>query len=115
MADLVNQSRYQLAEQITDPAGRLLTEEREPFRFQRRDDNIFVQIGEGVTLQDLAEALYWPITERACGLWWVLADYQDPPIVDPTLRLRPGAVVVAPSSVVVVTEILLQRREVFIQ
>lgn len=115
MANLVSQSRYQLADQIPDPSGRLLLQEREPFRFRRRDDNIFVEVGEGMTLQDVAEALYWYISDRACGLWWVLVDYQDPPIVDPTLLLRPGSVIVAPSNLVVVTEILLQPREVFIQ
>jgi hypothetical protein len=114
MGLLTNESRYANSDTVTDPSGRLMLSEREPFRFRESDDNIYLRIGEGMTWWDIAERLYAHVSDRACGLYWALLDYQITPVVDPTLQVRPGTVIVAPSPQVLVTEILAQDLEVFL-
>ncbi len=107
------ESWYTKSDQITDPSGRLMLSEHEPFRFRERVDNLFIIVGEGATWADLAEKYYDHISDRACGLYRALLDYQVPPVVDPTLSIRPGAVVIIPSALAVI-EFLSQKPEVFL-
>ena len=113
MALITTESRYVNQEAITDPDGFLVLPEREPFRFRAADDNVYHRVGEGELLQDIAEKYYEHISDRACGLYWVLMDYQDPPIVDPTLALRPNSVIIVPGPLVVLSEILGAERTVY--
>ncbi len=53
------------------------------------------------------------ITVRACGFWWVLADFQPDPIVDPTLELDVGRRLVVPSLRVLTDVILSEQRRRF--
>lgn len=106
-------SRYTFCQGVRDDAGRLLLTDREPYRFHAHADNRFHLVVQGDTLWDLAGRYFEPLP-RACGLWWVIADYQADPIVDPTVRLEPGRRLVIP-SVRVVTDVILgeaRRREV---
>ena len=107
------ESWYARSDQITDPSGRLLLAEHVPFRFRERDDNLFLIVGEGATWAELAEAHYEHISTRACGLYRALLDYQVPPVVDPTLSIRPGSIVIIPSASAV-TGFLSQKPEVFL-
>jgi hypothetical protein len=106
-------SWYFFSDQITDPSGRLMLTEHEPFRYRERRDNLFITVGEGASWDGIAEAYYGHISDRACGLYRALLDYQVPPIVDPTIPPRPGSVVIVPSSAAV-TEFLSQKPEVFL-
>lgn len=92
-----------------DPGVLYLTE-REPFRFQERPDNIRRVVREGDTLWHLAAEFYAGLTERPAGLWWIIADFQDPPIIDPTVELTLGTTVFAPSPRVVLEEIFSESR-----
>lgn len=107
------ESWYARSDQISDPSGRLLLTEHEPFRFRERDDNLFITVGEGATWADLGEAYFEHISGRACGLYRALLDYQVPPVVDPTISIRPGSVVIIPSALAVI-EFLSQKPEVFL-
>jgi hypothetical protein len=64
-------------------------------------------VSEGETLFDLAGKYFAPL-ERACGFWWVIADFQPEPneIVDPTLTLEPGLEIFIP-SLRVLTDVIL--------
>jgi nucleoid-associated protein YgaU len=101
-----NESRYSVAAQFTAADGRLVMADRTPFRFSDREDNIIHQVTIGDTWWGLAERYYNDISERACGLWWVICDYQPQPIVDPTRTVTPGSELVIPSPVTVQNEIL---------
>ena len=82
---------------------------REPFRFRELPDNRIVKAKEGDTLFTLAARNFAGIA-RPAGLWWVIADFQPQPIVDPTVRLRPGALVVIPSVRTVQEQIFSEER-----
>jgi hypothetical protein len=64
---------------------------------------------EGDTLWGLA-GLYFAPLPRACGFWWAIADFQPDPVVDPTLGLALGRVLVIPSTRVLSGVILGEAR-----
>jgi len=83
--------------------------DREPFTFQQRTDNLFHVVQEGDTLFSLA-GRYFRGAPRAAGFWWVIADYQPQRILDPTLQLAPGTVLVIPSRRMLEETIFSQER-----
>lgn len=102
-------SRFQFCQGLTDAEGRLLLSDRVPFRFVERVDNRFHTVTEGDTLYNLASQ-YFSGFDRPAGLYWVIADYQPDPIIDPTVTLTPGCVLVIPSSRLVREEIFNEAR-----
>jgi hypothetical protein len=93
---------------VLDEAGNTLLTEREPFGFRRFADTIEHRVVEGDSLWGLA-ARYYVALERPAGYWWVLADFQPEPIVDPTLALEVGRVLMIP-SLRVLTDVVLSDR-----
>jgi hypothetical protein len=89
-------SRWSNAEVMSDDAGRVVVGEREPMSFRERADNRTHTVLPGDTLSALAGAHFAPLP-RACGYWWAIAEYQPEPIVDPTVPLTAGRVLVVPS------------------
>jgi len=80
-------SRYAVCDVLVNEAGRRYLAEREPFGFVAFVDNRLHRVVEGDTLFHLAGRYLAPLP-RACGLWWVIADFQPTtPILDPTLSL----------------------------
>jgi hypothetical protein len=71
--------------------------EREPFVFQELPDTIYHIAREGDTWFNLA-GLYYRGMPRGCGLWWALCDFQNPMVIDPTLRIVPGTLIAIPSE-----------------
>lgn len=100
-------SRYSFSLGVRDSQGRLCLTDREPYRFYPHEDNRTHQVVEGDTLWGLAGRYFSPLP-RACGYWWVLADYQPDPIIDPTLKLALGRVLNIP-SVRVLTDVILNE------
>lgn len=90
-------SRYQYCKEVEDASGDRFLDEREPFRYEAETDNRYHQVRDGDTLWGLAH-VYFAGFPSACNLWWVIAEFQPTPIVDPTLRLQPGEVLVIPSA-----------------
>lgn len=90
-------SRYASCLGVTDDDGRLVLTERELFAFRDLPDNRVHVVVQGDTLWHLAGRYFVPLP-RACGYWWVLADFQPEPIVDPTLELEAGRTLYVPSA-----------------
>lgn len=89
--------------------GEIFLGGREPFRYRPLIDNITHTLRAGESLFVLAGLYYAPLP-RACGFWWVIADFQDPPIHDPTLTLEPGTQLIIPSLTTLENVILSERR-----
>lgn len=109
-----SQSRYRACAELHDTAGRTYLADRVPLRYAGRDDDIIHQAGAADTWWGLAERYYGGISERACGLWWVICDYQPQPVVDPTLAIPPGTEIVVPSASTVANEVLGVSREEYL-
>ncbi len=102
-------SRYAFGSGYVDGAGRLLLAERIPYRYRVLEDTREVLVRDGDTLWGIANRAYEGLP-RPGGLWWVIADFQPEPILDPTLKLVPGQRLYVPSLRVVQEEILNAAR-----
>lgn len=89
---------------------RLLLADRERFAYRNYRDNRVHVVKEGDTLWHLA-GRYFDGVPRACGLWWIIADFQPNPIHDPTLALQPGTTLIIPSLRTVVEEVFNTKRQ----
>jgi hypothetical protein len=89
--------------------SRLVLDARMPFGFQVLDDTRLHTVVEGDTLHTLA-GQYFPNIPRGCGLWWVIADFQPNPIIDPTIALVAGSQLAIPSERTVNDLILNEAR-----
>lgn len=87
----------------------LLMTDRERYIGRNLPDNRMHIVRDGDTLFHLAGEYFKPLP-RACGLWWIIADFQPTPIHDPTLRLETGRVLVIPSLQTVMNLIFDTRR-----
>lgn len=105
-------SRHSFALGVPDELGRRFLSEREPYRFKEHTDTRVHVVAQGDTLEGLAGRYFAPLP-RACGFWWVLADFQPDPIVDPTLELDVGRRLVVPSLRVLTDVILSEQRRRF--
>jgi len=105
-------SRYLFCWGLKDQqTGRVGLSEREPFGYQDLPDNRYYTVAHGDTLFTIAERAF-PSFPRACGLYWVIADFQPEPILDATLELEVGLELVIPSETTVRTMIFDERRRV---
>jgi hypothetical protein len=93
-------SRYRMSDIIKDARGRLLLSLRPRLEYDQEDEDIIHEVAPGDTLWTLA-AQYFNGIPFAHTLWWAIADYQPDPIIDPTVRLEPGSLVVIPSPTLV--------------
>lgn len=102
-------SRDTFAEVVTDSAGDSVLTVANPYRYCEQPDTIRHTVRDGETLWGLA-GRYYADFSRACGLWWIIADFQQDPIHDPTVALEAGRVLLIPSPRVVAEEILSETR-----
>jgi hypothetical protein len=104
-------SRHRFTRGIRDSTGVLVLTPPIPFRFVVRTDTIVHEVAEGDSLFTLAGRYYTAIDPaRACGLWWVIADFQPEPIHDTTCRLAVGSIIYVPSVRTVLEEIFNEAR-----
>ena len=108
-------SRHEFTNAFDDIiTGKRILSSRVPFRFQDRSDNIRHTAGSGETLFTIAGKLFKGMIDRPAGFWWIIADYQPEPIIDPTLKIPDGTVLVAPSERTIQEEIFNpKRRDLF--
>lgn len=102
-------SRYLLCRGVRGDDQTIALTDREPLRFRELAGNRRHEVVEGDTLWHLAGRYFLPLP-RACGYWWVIADFQPEPIVDPTLALELGRVLVIPSVRTLTDTILSEAR-----
>ncbi len=89
-------SRYRYCTQYTGSDDIPYIDEREPFRYKEQPDNRYHRARSGDTWWGLAH-MYFQGVPRACGLWWLLCEYQPTPVIDPTLAIQEGTLIVVPS------------------
>lgn len=106
-------SRYKFAGVLQDSDGRLFLKEREPFRFRDRPDNISHVVQEGQRWWHIAQLFYGDVSDNAGLLYWVICDYQVPPVLDPTLKIPGNTLVIVPSPDLVLSEIVNFPVEVY--
>ena len=102
-------SRLEFTLGIRDDEGRLLLTDREPFRFRPLPDNRIHELKQGETLFTVAGRFFRPRL-RAAGFWWVIADFQPDPVIDPTVPLEVGRRLFVPSLRTLDEEILSESR-----
>jgi len=90
-------SRYRYCQQLTDENGVAYLSEREPLKYEKQSDNRFHTVMEGDTWWGLAHR-YFSSFQNKSRLWWIIAEFQPTPVIDPTLKLVAGSVVVVPSE-----------------
>lgn len=73
---------------------------RRPIRFRDDDDTVAHQVVDGDTLQGLANIHYQGFKDPS-SFWWIIAEFQVIPIIDPTRRLKAGTVLMIPSATLV--------------
>lgn len=114
MATIARLSRFRLCFLISRSDGAQFLSDREPFGYQDRADNFAIRARLGDTWWTLAAQIYEAeeVIDRPEILWWVVADYQPSPVVDPTLRIEPGRIVYAPSVEVLLTRVFSEDRRV---
>ena len=106
-------SRHLLTTALTDDDERVFLAEREPFRFVELSDNRKHTVKELDDLFNIAGRYFAPLF-RPAGFFWVVADFQPDPIIDPTLKLDRGRVLFVPSIRTLIESVLNEeRREEF--
>jgi len=89
-------SRYVLSDLFVDSQSRVYLGPRERFFFEDLDDVIPHTVREGDTWHSLAHQYYGRALSAEVNLWWALADFQPEPVLDPTLVLAAGTIVLIP-------------------
>ncbi len=102
-------SRHSFTLGVEDELAQRFLTEREPYGFKEHTDTRVHLVAQGDTLYELAGRYFSPLP-RACGFWWVLADFQPDPIVDPTLELEVGRRLFVPSLRLLTDVILSEQR-----
>lgn len=83
--------------------GRLWLSSMTPFRFKEFPDTKVHQTMENETLDQIAERYYG---DDGWKWWWVIAQFQPNPIVDPTVAFEAGVSVYVP-SIRTVTQVIM--------
>lgn len=102
-------SRFLFCQGIADADGNLFLTDRVPFRYQKETDNRTHTVVDGDTLFHLAHTYFAPL-DRPSQYFWVIGDFQSEPILDATLKLDVGRVLIVPSVRLLVEEILNESR-----
>jgi hypothetical protein len=89
-------SRYQWSSVDTDEAGRRYFGERPVFGFRDLPDNRLHVVKQGERLWHLGH-MYFPGVPKNGALYWAIADFQPEPVLDATLDLNVGSIIVVPS------------------
>jgi hypothetical protein len=107
-------SRYLASVGAYDDVGRTYLTEREPYRYDPHLSGVIRHVvGSGDSLQSIAYRYYSELaglagSEDVWGpehLWWLIAEFQPLPILDPTLGLEVGQVIYVPPPSAVVAHL----------
>lgn len=106
-------SPHQYTMAKTNTAGERFLTDRVPFRFVEVPGTRVHVVQEGERMEDLAQrylARFDTDDTPAAGLAWLLRDFQPTPIIDPTIKLKAGALVYIPTESFVAQRIFDDRR-----
>jgi len=102
-------SRFLFCRGVTDEEGNKYLTDREPYEYHSHSDNMVHMVVEGDSLFSLADKYFAPL-ERACGYWWVIAEYQPDPILDPSQKLEINRKLIIPSLRILTDTIFSENR-----
>ena len=102
-------SRFSFCLGVLDDNGTQYLTEREPYRYRVFADNRTHVCIAGDNLHNLAARYFAPLPD-APQLWWVIADFQPVPFVDPTVALEAGRVLTIPSVRTILDKIFDESR-----
>lgn len=102
-------SRYEFTSAVSDSNGALVLTDREPYRYVNLPDNSQHVATIGDTWWNLAARYFAPL-DNAADLWWVIADFQPDPVLDPTIAIVVGRVIIIPSVDTVQSRIFDETR-----
>lgn len=105
-------SRYRFSLGFNDDASppRFFLSEAEPYAYRDLADSVQHVVKTGDTLFNIA-GRYYGSMPRPAAFWWAIANFQPNPILDPTITLTEGSVIVVPSLATLQNEILNERRK----
>jgi hypothetical protein len=103
-------SRYRFSRLVEDADGRQHLTESEPYWYRPLADNLVHVVQEGDDLCTVAGRYYGAAVLGGETLWWVVAQFQPEPILDPTLALVPGSTLIVPSVRTVLEDVLSETR-----
>lgn len=109
----IKNSRYQYSIGLTDTEGRTFLTEPPRIAYQDSLDNTIHVVQGGERLQDIAERYFGDFGSDvfpAAGLWYIVAQFQPTPIIDPTVKLKEGARLYIPSKRYVAQRVFDQAR-----
>jgi hypothetical protein len=92
-------SRYHAADLLQTSEGNLRYALRKNLEYLGGEEDIPHEIIVGDTLHSLAARYYDGM--GGAELWWAIADYQPEPIIDPTVQLTPGDILLIPAPYIV--------------
>lgn len=93
-------SRFRCAELIRTDDGYLHWDLRRTLEYLGHEDDIAHEVQPDDTWHSLAYKFYG--TEfGGANLWWVIADYQPEPVLDPTVLPTPGDIVMIPAPSII--------------
>jgi len=107
-------SRFRFCTIVALTDGRVYLTDREPYRYQDLPDNRRHTAKFGDTWHTIASRYFANdgVIINPADLWYVVADFQPEPVVDPTLRPEPGTVIFIPSIETLFQRILSEARRV---
>ena len=82
---------------------------REPFTYRDLADNILHDVVQGDSVWSIA-AKHYRQFDRPSDLWWIIADFQPIPIIDPSIELVVGSLIVVPSTRTIREEVFSESR-----
>ena len=106
-------SRYQHSTTYTDTAGARFLTEPPLIPYVDSLDNKVHTVTGGESLQDIAHKYFGDFgsdTFPAAALWYIVAQFQPTPIIDPTLRLPAGLRLYIPSKAYVASRVFDKSR-----
>ncbi len=89
-------SEYRFCREYEQADGARVLSDPEPVQYSDEPDNTVHVVAGNQTLEDVAY-LYFPDVPHPERLAFVLADFQDPPIQDESIVLKPGREIAVPS------------------
>ena len=112
----ISKSRYQHSEGVTDTEGRTFLTEPPPIPYVNSIENRVHIVTGGERLQDIANRYFKDFESKegivfpAAALWYIVAQFQPTPIIDPTLRLAAGLRLYIPSKAYVASRVFDKSR-----